>query len=832
MKKKKGFTLIELLAVIVVLAVLLVISVPKIIDIIEKAEMKAYKESVELMAHTAQIQYNAEEVTGSSKEIPEEGIVYEFENGEYVSENIINFKGDRPNSGRITLTQNKKIIVEKLVSKNKKWCAIKEENEKNVRVGRSTDEEFACVVSEEVVDKKACELEEGTEVINGEEKEVYYVDSVCDMYEFSNRVNNGEPFSGKVVKLRNNVDMSDIESIEDTLVSKYETTEFNPIGSGSKPFSGTFDGGAKTISNLEINKPGQDYVGLFGYINGATIYGINLENIEVIGNSNVGGLAGGDFRTTVKEISLKNVNVTGTGSAINLLVGDYWQSSRNNILVKSGEVNAPNDTAYGLNYTSNSIIENISLNGKNTSYGLATNGYYSNNCTLNGVQETGGYNAEYSNDINFYDGAGLDTWIGGDNDSSGYYFDYEGDEVVLKSIKENPITFTLKGSGTESDPYLISNEKEWKEASTRVSGTQYKLTRDLDFSNNKYYMIGSGNNIFTGIFDGGAKTIKNVSIKSVTSNMGLFGYINGATIYGINLENIEVIGNSNVGGLAGGDFRTTVKEISLKNVNVTGTGSAINLLVGDYWQSSRNNILVKSGEVNAPNDTAYGLNYTSNSIIENISLNGKNTSYGLATNGYYSNNCTLNGVQETNGFDPIYIDDINYYTYKVETSVQGDVNKTGYYFDYVGDEILVVEAGSSSVVEGQTGTSSTHAYTVSTGTDKIAPTCELKYVTPLTNGFAYTFTCTDNAKVEEIRSLFDSKPYSGDYDSSTFEKVGTKKNGSSADNNKTVSYTSRWTTSNSTSNPPVKGVCYYFSYSAKDTSGNYTIYHTDKCFSY
>ena len=536
MKKKKGFTLIELLAVIVVLAVLLVISVPKIIDIIEKAEMKAYKESVELMAHTVQIQYNAEEVTGSSKEIPEEGIVYEFENGEYISENVINFKGDRPNSGRITLTQNKKIIVEKLVSKNKKWCAIKEENEKNVRVGRSTDEEFACVVSEEVVDKKACELEEGTEVINGEEKEVYYVDSVCDMYEFSNRVNNGENFSGKVVKLRNNVDMSDIESIEDTLVSKYETTEFNPIGSGSRPFSGTFDGGAKTISNLEINKPNQD-------------------------------------------------------------------------------------------------------------------------------------------------------------------------------------------------------------------------------------------------------------------NVGIFGYINGSTIYGINLENIEVIGNSSVGGLAGGDFRTTVKEISLKNVNVTGTGSAINLLVGDYWQSSRNNILVKSGEVNAPNDTAYGLNYTSNSIIENISLNGKNTSYGLATNGYYSNNCTLNGVQETNGFDPIYIDDINYYTYKVETSVQGDVNKTGYYFDYVGDEILVVEAGSSSVVEGQTGTSSTHAYTVSTGTDKIAPTCELKNVTPLTNGFAYTFTCTDNAKVEEIRSLFDSKPYSGDYDSSTFEKVGTKKNGSSADNNKTISYTSRWTTS-------------------------------------
>ena len=108
MKKKKGFTLIELLAVIVVLSVLLVITVPKILEVIEKADRQAYKESVELMAHTAQIQYQTGEVTGSAPEIPDNGILYTFENGEYTSSDKLNFKGDKPYSGTITLTKDKK----------------------------------------------------------------------------------------------------------------------------------------------------------------------------------------------------------------------------------------------------------------------------------------------------------------------------------------------------------------------------------------------------------------------------------------------------------------------------------------------------------------------------------------------------------------------------------------------------------------------------------------------------------------------------------------------------------------------------------------------------
>ena len=45
----------------------------------------------------------------------------------------------------------------------------------------------------------------------------------------------------------------------------------SPIGNDSKMFTGRYNGNYKTISNLIINRPNTDYVGLFGYTNSATI---------------------------------------------------------------------------------------------------------------------------------------------------------------------------------------------------------------------------------------------------------------------------------------------------------------------------------------------------------------------------------------------------------------------------------------------------------------------------------------------------------------------------------------------------------------------------------
>jgi hypothetical protein len=54
-------------------------------------------------------------------------------------------------------------------------------------------------------------------------------------------------------------------------------------------FKGTFDGLGYTISNLNIDKSGTDYQGLFGHTSDATIKNIGLENVNIKGYYYVGG---------------------------------------------------------------------------------------------------------------------------------------------------------------------------------------------------------------------------------------------------------------------------------------------------------------------------------------------------------------------------------------------------------------------------------------------------------------------------------------------------------------------------------------------------------------
>ena len=73
------------------------------------------------------------------------------------------------------------------------------------------------------------------------------------------------------------------------------TTEsgWQPIGNSSDAFNATFNGNGFTISNLMINRPDNDYIGLFSYMRkGADIANVGLLNVDIIGNSQVGGLVG------------------------------------------------------------------------------------------------------------------------------------------------------------------------------------------------------------------------------------------------------------------------------------------------------------------------------------------------------------------------------------------------------------------------------------------------------------------------------------------------------------------------------------------------------------
>ena len=136
--KKKGFTLIELLAVIVILALIVIIAVPKILDVIEKSERTAWGESAGLMAKAAELKYSEGSITNT-----ERNEIYEFENGDFKSGSpTLTFKGDKPYSGKIVQEKGKTTLA--LISKNKKWCAIKNTGEriaKVYKIGKEITEE-------------------------------------------------------------------------------------------------------------------------------------------------------------------------------------------------------------------------------------------------------------------------------------------------------------------------------------------------------------------------------------------------------------------------------------------------------------------------------------------------------------------------------------------------------------------------------------------------------------------------------------------------------------------------------------------------------------------
>lgn len=81
---------------------------------------------------------------------------------------------------------------------------------------------------------------------------------------------------------------------------------FEPIGSGddgvaiqirspepsAEAFTGSFDGDGHTITGLTVDRPDEEFVGLFGVADGATIESVELEDTFVKGDEHVGAVAG------------------------------------------------------------------------------------------------------------------------------------------------------------------------------------------------------------------------------------------------------------------------------------------------------------------------------------------------------------------------------------------------------------------------------------------------------------------------------------------------------------------------------------------------------------
>ena len=138
----------------------------------------------------------------------------------------------------------------------------------------------------------------------------------------------------------------------------------------------------------------------------------------------------------------------------------------------------------------------------------------------------------------------------------------EGDVAEVKN---------LTGEGTQESPYLIGNLEELKwfrddvNAGNSYSKKYVKLTANIDLNNEEWTPIGNSSNKFKGIFDGGEKTISNLSITGNNSDVGFFGFTTDGEIKNLTLNNAKVSGRLDVGALAGTPYTS-----KYTNINLTG----------------------------------------------------------------------------------------------------------------------------------------------------------------------------------------------------------------------------------------------------------------------
>jgi hypothetical protein len=171
---------------------------------------------------------------------------------------------------------------------------------------------------------------------------------------------------------------------------------FMPVGNnGSSAFSGTFDGQGHKITDLTIDRPSTNYVGLFGYMNGATIRDVGLVGGNMTGQNYVGSLVGFNNYTDV-ENSYSTGDATGTND-VGGLVGYHYNDSTIDNSYATGNVSGSSRVGGLVGHSdydggpsaptiSNSYATG-SVSGSSEVGGLV--GYQGNSSTVSGSYATG-----------------------------------------------------------------------------------------------------------------------------------------------------------------------------------------------------------------------------------------------------------------------------------------------------------------------------------------------------------------------------------------------------------------------------------------------------------
>ncbi len=334
-----------------------------------------------------------------------------------------------------------------------------------------------------------------------QENGVYQISTIQELYWFSAYVNNTD--SSIKAELANNITVNEDISAQNRII-------WTPAGTGSKPFTGTFDGKGHIISGL-VKENSTEPVGLFGVIgSGAEVSNVGVVNCIFSSTDVAGGIAGIN-EGTITDSYIYNIS-PGNGA----------------LIAASGT--GKTDNCFVLNNTDKSAEIAYKLNRSSQTWG----------CKIGDDK--------------------LPTAI---NEANRVYFGKTYHNHDRNTLYCNDCCdFILTKPTEENGWYLISEPGELAWFARLINGgidvndhtnAKAKLTEDLDFSAYTGYNwtpIGTEDNPFSGIFDGNSHTISGLK-SSGADHAGLFGYADGASISKLIVNGCDFSGNKSAAVMCG-----------------------------------------------------------------------------------------------------------------------------------------------------------------------------------------------------------------------------------------------------------------------------------------
>ena len=392
--------------------------------------------------------------------------------------------------------------------------------------------------------------------------------------------------------------------------------DWTPIGVGSgTEFTGTFDGGGYSISDLVINF-GAIYCGLFGRCSAVTITDLALIDVDI---TNTGANTGALIGQSADASTITNCSSTGTitgegecGGLIGYLhnaaavLSKSWSSvtivgnHRGGGLVGQASGSPVIDDCYSTGSVTTAtggqsggfvgFHTAITTNCYSTGAVIGTTniggfcGYLYNGTAINCYATGDVTGVSSSNDVGPFVGLDSSTaitncWYAADstilNNGSGSpnttgtsttnAVDFYDKTLNVYDPGTNDWDFTtpIWYENTSTYPTLVSSViTSWTDLaaiSSSLAGN-YRLVTNLSSADSDYASaggnawtpLGPSGTPFTGTFDGNNFTISNLTISTLTGdNQGLFGVISGATLSNLGLLDVDIAADNYVGALFG-----------------------------------------------------------------------------------------------------------------------------------------------------------------------------------------------------------------------------------------------------------------------------------------